>query len=163
METTIVVAGHRHTVVMEQDGSAWHATVDGVSFRIKVDRRGTQAAVDAGGHVHVIDLQDAHTALIDGIPVAFRIEGLKGVAGAQDPGAGRHGPIKPPMTGRLEQVLVAEGDTVARGDVLFVLEAMKMRNEIKAPSDGVIGKVHAKPGDAVDPSAPILDLLAPDE
>lgn len=159
METTITVDGRQYHVTMQETDAGWRADVDGSVFRIKVDRRGTQAAVVAGGHVHIIDLLDASTAVIDGSPVAFSIDALKGVAGAQEERADRHGPIKPPMTGRLDHIAVSQGDVVSRGDVLFVLEAMKMRNEVKAPNDGIIGQIHAKPGDAVEPSTAILELL----
>lgn len=160
METTITVDGRQHAVKMEEVDGVWQAEVDGVVFRIKVDRRGTQAAVDAGGHVHIVDLKDTFTALVDGRPVPFHIDSLKGVAGAQEEKKGGHGLIKPPMTGRLERISVKQGDVVSRGDVLFVLEAMKMRNEVKSPADGVIGKIHAVAGDAVEPTMPVLELLA---
>ncbi len=159
MEATITLDGRQHHVRIEEVDGIWQAHVDGASFRLKVDRRGSQAAVDAGGSVHVIDLADPHTAIIDGSHVGFRIDSLKGVAGATEARTGGHGPIKPPMTGRLERILVKEGDAVSRGDVLFVLEAMKMRNEVKSPADGIIGKVMATAGDAVDPSLPVLELL----
>jgi biotin carboxyl carrier protein len=47
-------------------------------------------------------------------------------------------------------ILVNEGDTIAKGDSLLVLEAMKMENIIKSPTEGVIKKIHAVKGSAVE-------------
>ncbi|MDI1354136.1 MAG: biotin/lipoyl-binding protein [bacterium] len=58
--------------------------------------------------------------------------------------------IKAPMPGMVLNILVAEGDTVKKGDALLVLEAMKMENILKSPTDGVIKKVAAVKGTAVE-------------
>ncbi|MCI4351617.1 MAG: biotin/lipoyl-binding protein [Thermoplasmata archaeon] len=65
-------------------------------------------------------------------------------AAALDSGSGTA--VFPPMPGRVVEVLVAEGARVGRGDVLLVLEAMKMRNEIAAPITGVVRDLSVKPG-----------------
>jgi len=58
--------------------------------------------------------------------------------------------LKAPMPGLVLQILVNPGDTVAKGDKILVLEAMKMENAIKSPTDGIISDVLAKQGMAVD-------------
>ena len=58
--------------------------------------------------------------------------------------------LKAPMPGLVLQVLVNPGDTVVKGDKILVLEAMKMENAIKSPTDGIIADVFAKQGLAVD-------------
>ncbi|QQL49697.1 acetyl-CoA carboxylase biotin carboxyl carrier protein subunit [Mucilaginibacter ginkgonis] len=58
--------------------------------------------------------------------------------------------LKAPMPGLVLKVLVAEGDTVQKGDNLFVLEAMKMENIIKSPGEAVVRSVKIKPGDKVE-------------
>lgn len=58
-----------------------------------------------------------------------------------------------PMPGSIFDIKVAPGQTVKFGQVIFVLEAMKMENEIVAPADGVIASVQVKKGDMVDTGA----------
>jgi biotin carboxyl carrier protein len=58
--------------------------------------------------------------------------------------------IKAPMPGLILKVLVGAGDTVAKGDNLLVVEAMKMENIIKAPGDGVVSAILTQAGDKVE-------------
>lgn len=66
-------------------------------------------------------------------------------APAPAPAAAASGtPVKAPMPGNLLDIKVANGQTVKKGDVLVILEAMKMENEISAPQDGVVTVVASK-------------------
>ncbi|HEY1061570.1 MAG TPA: acetyl-CoA carboxylase biotin carboxyl carrier protein subunit [Daejeonella sp.] len=58
--------------------------------------------------------------------------------------------VKAPMPGLVIRILVAEGDEVEKGGNLFVLEAMKMENIIKAPADVKIKSIRVKSGDKVE-------------
>lgn len=62
------------------------------------------------------------------------------------------------MPGKIVKVLVAEGDEVKAGTPLLVMEAMKMENEMKAPADVKITKLHVKPGDAVESGATLISF-----
>lgn len=59
-------------------------------------------------------------------------------------------PLNCPMPGTIISVNVSVGQQVKLGDVVVVLEAMKMENEIKAPKDGTITSVNVNKGDAVE-------------
>lgn len=59
--------------------------------------------------------------------------------------------VNAPMPGKVTQVVVQNGQKVKRGDVLFILEAMKMQNEIGAPADGTVKSVHVGTGQSVKP------------
>lgn len=61
--------------------------------------------------------------------------------------------ITAPMPGNILSVNVSVGDTVKRGQVLLILEAMKMENEIMSPCDGVIASVNTSKGSAVESGA----------
>ena len=66
--------------------------------------------------------------------------------------------VKAPMPGNLIKVNVKVGDTVKKGDVLCVLEAMKMENDIMAPADGVVASVEAAKGASVATDAVLVTL-----
>lgn len=66
--------------------------------------------------------------------------------------------IKAPMPGTIVKVNVKAGDSVKRGDVLCVLEAMKMENEIMAPADGTVAGVNVSAGESVQTDAVLLSL-----
>lgn len=70
-------------------------------------------------------------------------------APAAAPAAGGEA-IKAPMPGSIFEVKCTPGQAVKSGDVLFILEAMKMENEICAPKDGTIGAVQVQKGMAVE-------------
>jgi biotin carboxyl carrier protein len=74
------------------------------------------------------------------------------------PSADDRGPRKivAPMPGKIVRVLLREGETVAQGGGLLVMEAMKMQNEIKSPKNGRVQKILVSEGAAVNPG----DVLA---
>jgi 3-methylcrotonyl-CoA carboxylase alpha subunit len=69
-----------------------------------------------------------------------------------------HGALIAPMPGKVVKVDTQAGQTVKRGDVLIVLEAMKMEHPVRAPSDGVVDRVLVAEGDQVEADAPLVVL-----
>lgn len=63
-------------------------------------------------------------------------------------GAGEQ--VTAPMPGTILDVKVSQGASVKKGDVLMILEAMKMENEIMCPCDGKVASIHASKGTAVE-------------
>ena len=63
------------------------------------------------------------------------------------------------IPGTIQKVLVASGQTVNAGDILVVLEAMKMRNLVKSESSAVIKEVHVKEGDRVPKNHLIIEFV----
>jgi biotin carboxyl carrier protein len=63
-----------------------------------------------------------------------------------------------PMPATVAAVKVSPGQMVARGDVLIMLEAMKMELPIIAPRDGRVRSVACKPGELVQPGIPLVEL-----
>ncbi|MHA7810285.1 MAG: sodium-extruding oxaloacetate decarboxylase subunit alpha [Marinobacter adhaerens] len=74
------------------------------------------------------------------------------------PAAGEGEPVVAPLGGNIFKVLVSPGDTVEEGDVMIILEAMKMETEVRAPKAGTIGEVFIKVGDAVSPDDEMLTI-----
>ena len=68
--------------------------------------------------------------------------------------------VSAPMPGKILAVKAKEGDSVKAGDVLLVLEAMKMENDIVAPQDGVVASINVKVGDSVESGAKLASLNA---
>lgn len=66
--------------------------------------------------------------------------------------------LKAPMPGLVVAIPVEEGQEVKKGDVLLVLESMKMQNELKAPRDGIVSRIKVKPGESVEQKQAMLDI-----
>jgi pyruvate carboxylase subunit B len=70
-------------------------------------------------------------------------------------------PIRAPMPGMVVRIEVAEGDRVRTGQGVVIVEAMKMENELAAPTDAVVGRIHVEEGQAVEKDQILVDLLDP--
>ena len=66
--------------------------------------------------------------------------------------------ITSPMPGKILGIKAAAGTAVKRGQVILLLEAMKMENEIVAPQDGTVASVNVAVGDMVEPGAVLATL-----
>lgn len=64
------------------------------------------------------------------------------------------------MTGRVIEVLVDEGEDVSAGDVVIVLESMKMENEIVCDHDGTVSAVHVEEDQSVSEGERLMDVSA---
>ena len=80
------------------------------------------------------------------------------VAPAANQPAGNEEIVKSPMPGTIVDVKVQSGQKVKSGDVLLILEAMKMENEIMAPHDAVVGSILVTKGQSVESAAPLVSL-----
>ena len=72
--------------------------------------------------------------------------------------AGAGQAVEAPLQGSMFNILVKEGQAVKKGDVLAVLEAMKMENEIIAPIDGTVSAIHVEKGQNVNLGDTILEI-----
>jgi len=74
------------------------------------------------------------------------------------PEAAEPGTVTAPLPGRVLDVRVKENQKVKTGEVLLVLEAMKMANEIRAPQGGMVRTLHVQAGDTVEKGQPMVSL-----
>ena len=68
--------------------------------------------------------------------------------------------ITSPMPGKVIKIVVKSGDIVKKGDLLLVVEAMKMENNILSPADAVVDRITVKAGDLVDSNTTLVHLAA---
>jgi acetyl/propionyl-CoA carboxylase alpha subunit len=80
------------------------------------------------------------------------------VFGTLEAGGKDGGEIVSPMPGKVIKISVKKGKFVKKGDVLLVVEAMKMENNITAPKDGKVENINVQPGDMVDGSLALVTL-----
>ena len=76
-------------------------------------------------------------------------------------GPAQHGEfhLKAPMPGLVMAVPVEDGQQIAKGDVLLILESMKMQNELKSPRDGKVSRIRVKVGDSVERKQTLLTVV----
>jgi biotin carboxyl carrier protein len=67
--------------------------------------------------------------------------------------------LKAPMPGLVVAIPVEEGQAVKQGQVLLILESMKMQNELKAPRDGTVARVRVKAGETVEQKQNLLNVI----
>lgn len=157
----IVVAGRTSEVDVRRTPTGWEVCVDGgpplsvrgaqigpAEWRLAVgDQQATLGMVARRG---AVDLQiDGHSL------VSEVIDPRRSAFAKAMPTAGE---LTAPLPGVVARVLVEEGQTVAPGDPLLVLEAMKMENEYRSPGTGVVETVHVAEGDAVELGASLVTL-----
>ncbi len=108
-----------------------------------------------GANSHVVEVRGTH-AIVDGIPYAIEVQGLaepktsKSAAAASTPVTEEAGAVTAIMPGLIIQVNKQVGDRVEAGEVIMVLEAMKMQNELHAKHGGVLKQITVKKGDTVE-------------
>jgi acetyl/propionyl-CoA carboxylase alpha subunit len=90
----------------------------------------------------------------DGVVHEIAAEG----SDARRRGAHAQGTLTAPMPATVIEIKVAAGDAVKRGDILIVLEAMKMELPVRAPGDGRVKAIHCRPGDLVQPETSLIEL-----
>ncbi len=167
--------GEGQGITLDQEGAgAFEAEVTPRGDRVEVSLR------DESPSLH-LDLPDSTlerlrageevTVRVLGKEVALRVSGSakagrpkpakRGKAGAGTR-AGVPGGVYPPMPGTVIEVTVSEGDQVSEGDVVLVLEAMKMQSDIHAPSDGVVGEILVQEGQKVAKDT-LLMVMTPRE
>ena len=110
------------------------------TFTISVDGNEYVVKVDDGGDV-------TEMAAVNGAPMSMG--GAAPAAAAPTGAVGGGEPQKAPLAGNIWKVLVQPGQAVAEGDVVVILEAMKMETEIRAPKAGTIGSITTSEGAAV--------------
>lgn len=122
----------------------YKVTVNGTAYDVLVeDMGGTQAA-------YAPVAQPSAPAVAPAAPVAAAPQPAPVPAAAPAPAPAGASVVEAPMPGKILKISVAVGASVSSGDVLLILEAMKMENEISAPAGGTVREIRAREGDSVN-------------
>lgn len=132
--------------VKQLNTNTWHIINELQSYNVEVisfDSTAKTAEIKVNNNIYKITAKDQFDILLDKL-------------GLSSLNAAKVSEIKAPMPGMVLKVFVTEGTEVKKGDNLFVLEAMKMENIIKAPADVTVKTVKIKPGNKVEKGQVLL-------
>lgn len=127
-----------------------------MKYQVKVDGKVFEVEVEKVGGGYQSLTPASLTAAPAAAPAAPAPQAAAPAAPAAAP-AGGAGDVVAPMPGTVLKVNVNNGDTVAEGDVILILEAMKMENEIVAPCAGKV-TLNVKAGETVDTDAVLASV-----
>ncbi len=162
----VTIGERSFSITLRQDGDAMYVRVgDGEEQRVEFSTvRNTLRSVGIGTH-HVELLAepigDAMVVVVNGIQYRAEVVDEARARLARVAGGQRHharGELKAPMPGLVVKVLCQPGDTVAAGQPLVVLQAMKMENELSLSHDGTVKSVSVQPGQTVDQAQVLVTL-----
>jgi biotin carboxyl carrier protein len=147
-EKTITVDGKRYEIDFEPVGDqpVYSLLIDGQSYE---------------AHVH--PTEEGWQVLLHGNHYPAQVEDererrLRAAAGGRAVATGEY-LLKSPMPGLVVSIPVKDGQPVQKGDVLLVLESMKMQNELKAPRDGTVSRIRVAIGETVEQKQTMMSVL----
>jgi biotin carboxyl carrier protein len=145
-----------------------HISVNGKTYQVDFESVSGQPVysliVDGKSHESYVQQgEDNWQVLLRGrlYPVIVEDEREKRLRAAAGAGVAESGEfhLKAPMPGLIVTIPVAEGQEVKKGQVLLILESMKMQNELKAPRAGTIGRIRVKSGESVEQKQTLLSIM----
>ena len=141
--------------------------INGNEYNVAINSvEGKNASVTVNGTSYYVELEDAPAApaaapvaVQPAVPAAPAVSAVSAVSAQSAPAAGgKAKPVTSPLPGVIIAVKVNAGDAVKAGQVVAVLEAMKMENEIQAEFDGTVASVNVSKGDSVLEGATIVTI-----
>jgi len=145
-----------------------HVSVDGKVYEVDFESVSGQPVysliVNGKSHeAYAAQGEDNWQVLLRGrlFPITVEDEREKRLRSAAGGGVAETGEfhLRAPMPGLVVTIPVVEGQAVTKGQVLVILESMKMQNELKAPRDGTIGRVRVKSGETVEQKQTLLSVM----
>ncbi len=162
----VATSGEREILIEILDEH--HITVDGIDYEIDFESVSEQTvysllANNKSYEALVYESEDGWQVLLHGSQYVLLVEDERerrlraSLGGGPPENVDYH--LRAPMPGLIVTVPVSEGQTVAKGDVLVVLESMKMQNQLKSPRPGKVNRVQVKPGDSVEHRDTLLSII----
>ena len=131
--------------------------VKGVDYEVEIaEVEGNIAKVNVNGIPFEVELQKPINAAKHPTMGAPKVQAPQSAAPAAAPAAGTS--VKAPLPGTITEIRVQVGQQVNAGDIVLVLEAMKMQNNIEAETTGKVTSIQVKQGDSVMEGSVLLTI-----
>lgn len=134
--------------LIQTDNKRFHVLENNKGYNVEViavNMEEKSMIVRVNGNDYEISIKDKYDLLLEQM-------------GINNESANKVNHFKAPMPGLIKEIKVSEGDAVKKGDVLLILEAMKMENALKSPTDGKIKKQYITKGQAVEKGQFLFDF-----
>ena len=147
-EKHIIINGKTYEVDFESVSGqpVYSLIVDGKSHESYVQQGDDNWQVLLRGRLYPVTVEDE------------REKRLRAAAGGSVAESGEFH-LKAPMPGLVVAIPVEEGQQIKKGQVILILESMKMQNELKSPRDGTIGRIRVKTGESVEQKQTLLSVM----
>lgn len=132
--------------LLQLQDNSYHIIKDNQSYQVEVLKADYQTktfTLQINGHRHTVQAED-------------KLDQLLKRLGMDNANQNKVNDIKAPMPGLILNIHANEGDEVKKGDILMILEAMKMENALKSPVDGKIKAIKVKQGENVEKNQLLL-------
>ena len=140
--------------ILDVEGKIASVSVNGIPFEIEM-----QKPINAAKHPELAATRRSASVAATPAPAAAPVAATPHPRPAQPAApAGAGNPVKAPLPGTITTINVKVGDTIAVGDVVVILEAMKMQNNIESEYAGTVTAINVNPGDSVMEGAILLTI-----
>ncbi len=167
MKYVTTVNERKFEIVINDDRNL---TVDGVRYEIDFQAVGNRPMYSLliGGHSYeayveageqgwqVLHRGNLYPVLVED----ERAQRLSHLGGSKSATAGGEHHLKAPMPGMVVTIPVVSGQTIVRGELLVILESMKMQNELKSSYDGVVTQIRVQSGDSIEQNQVLMVISA---
>ena len=165
MRYVTTIDGHEYLVEILDEH---HILIDEIPYEVDFDSVSDQPVysllVDGKSfEAHVYPSEEGWQVMLYGILYPTQVEDererrLRASLGSRVAPQGEFH-LRAPMPGLVVSIPVDEGQAVQKGDVLLVLESMKMQNELKSPRDGTVARLRVETGDSVEQRQTLMSVV----
>jgi acetyl/propionyl-CoA carboxylase alpha subunit len=130
------------------ENNSFHIIRDNQSYRatvININHEEKTMLINVNGNDYEISIKDKYDLLLQQMGISIK-------------SAAQINNFKAPMPGLIREVMVLTGAEVSKGDILLILEAMKMENALKSPREGKIKKINITVGNAVEKGQILIEF-----
>jgi biotin carboxyl carrier protein len=166
MDFTYEYNGEERAVSLEKTTNGWKVACDGAEFEVSSEKLGRgRFSIMAGARpyrVFTVEGNGAMYVFVAGHQFVFTEPGTTGARRGAASAAVVDGilSIAAPMPGEVVKITVKKGQEVSAGDVVAIVEAMKMEHELTTTVNGIVKAVHVEAGDQVDNAQVLVEIEA---